>query len=311
MVEDREFVAMFIDEARIALLLDHPNVLRIHELGKHRGQYYLAMEYLAGCDLRVPVERLRRSGEGVPPEQAASIALQVADALDHAHRRRDAGGREMGIIHRDVSPQNVLISFQGQVKLIDFGIAKSAHRAQETQAGVLKGKFGYMSPEQVAGGVVDRRSDLFALGIVLHEMLTGRRLFAAESDYAILEKVRAAPIPSPRESNPAIPAPLEQIALKALSRDVARRYGWASEMAADLRGFLGLSGRTEGGADAALGEWLCRVCADELAAEQARERAAAAPATELPNEAPKPPRDAGEGDEGGTRFEEVRPPKPS
>jgi len=303
MVEDREFVAMFIDEARIALQLDHPNVLRIGELGRHRGQYYLAMEYVAGCDLRVPMERLRQAGEGIPPAQAALIALHAADAMDHAHRRRDSAGRELGIIHRDVSPQNILVSFTGQVKLIDFGIAKSANRVQETQAGVLKGKFGYMSPEQVEGRAIDRRSDLFALGIVFHEMLTGRRLFAADTDYAILEKVRASPIPPPRELNPGVPEPLQQIALKALSRDLSQRYGWASEIAADLRSFLGpLAGSEE-----ALGQWLREVCANEFAAEQLRARPVA-PAEEG-DKGQREGADLGEGATDGTRYEEILPPK--
>jgi serine/threonine protein kinase len=174
----------------------------------------------------------------------------------------------MNIIHRDVSPQNVLVSFRGQVKLIDFGIAKSASRLQPSQAGVLKGKLGYMSPEQAVGGTVDRRSDLFSLGIVLHEMLTGQRLFTADSDYAILEKVRSAPIPSLRGRTPAIPELLERIVLKALAREVEQRYAWASELAEDLRAFLGSSSDLE----EVLGGWLSRVCAPELAAERDRDQ---------------------------------------
>ena len=162
-----------------------------------------------------------------------------------------------------------------------------------------------MSPEQVEGRVVDRRSDLFALGIVLHEMLTGRRLFAAETDYAILEKVRSAPIPPPREVNPAVPDRLQQIALKALSRDVGQRYGWASEIAADLRDFLGPETESED----ALGEWLRRVCAKEFAAEQVRARSAAAPAGEGAPVPEVPTSDHGAGDEDGTRFEPPLPTK--
>src|SRR5262249_44453615 len=152
---------------------------------------YIAMEYVSGKDLRALLEVYRRRREIMPTAQAVYIASRLCEGLDYAHRRRDMRGQPLGIIHRDVTPQNVLLSFDGEVKIIDFGIAKAANRSQRTQAGILKGKFGYMSPEQVLGQTLDGRSDIFALGVILYEMLTGERLFVGESDFSTLERVRS------------------------------------------------------------------------------------------------------------------------
>jgi serine/threonine protein kinase len=183
MAEDEEFITMFIDEARISVQLNHANVVHIHELGKHDETFYIAMEYVAGRDLRTILERYRRHKEIMPTAQAVFIASKICEGLDYAHRRKDARGQDLDIIHRDVSPQNILISYEGEVKIIDFGIAKAANRSQKTQAGILKGKFGYMSPEQVRGLPIDRRADVFAVGVILYEMLTGEKLFVGESDF--------------------------------------------------------------------------------------------------------------------------------
>ena len=243
LVEDDEFVTMFIDEARIAVQLNHPNITQIYELGKHGEHYYIAMEFLASRDLRVILDRLNEQHQLMPIPQAAYVATKICEALDYAHRKSDPGGTPMNIIHRDVSPQNILISFDGDVKMIDFGIAKAANRASKTQVGVLKGKFAYMSPEQVRGLPIDRRSDVFAVGIVLYEMLTGERLFIAESDFSTLQKVRDAVVEPPSTFNRKISPELEAIVLKALARDVADRYQWTSELAEALQPYL-IEGRS-------------------------------------------------------------------
>jgi serine/threonine protein kinase len=238
MAEDQEFITMFIDEARVSVQLNHANVVHIHELGKYEETYYIAMEYVAGRDLRTILERYRRRKEIMPTAQAVYIASKMCEGLDYAHRKKDARGQDLAIIHRDVSPQNILISYEGEVKVIDFGIAKAANRAQKTQAGILKGKFGYMSPEQVRGMDIDRRSDIFAVGVILYEMLTGEKLFVGESDFSTLEKVRNAEVPPARHFNPNIPVGLEKVVLKALAREPEERYQWASDLQEDLMKFL-------------------------------------------------------------------------
>ncbi|HLL55873.1 MAG TPA: protein kinase, partial [Myxococcaceae bacterium] len=216
----------------------HANVVHIHDLGCYDDTYYIAMEYVAGRDLRTIIERYRRRGEVMPTAQAVFVASKMCEGLDYAHRKKDARGQELGIIHRDVSPQNILVSYEGEVKLIDFGIAKAANRMQKTQAGILKGKFGYMSPEQVRGMPIDRRSDIFAVGVILYEMLTGEKLFIGESDFSTLEKVRNADVPLPSKLNPDIPKGLEKVLLRALAREPEERYQWASDLQEDLMRFL-------------------------------------------------------------------------
>ncbi|OJH33795.1 serine/threonine-protein kinase [Cystobacter ferrugineus] len=238
MAEDDEFITMFIDEARISVQLNHANIVHIHELGKHEDTYFIAMEYVSGRDLRTILERYRRRKEIMPTAQAVFLASKICEGLDYAHRKKDARGQDLNIIHRDISPQNILISYEGEVKLIDFGIAKAANRSQKTQAGILKGKFGYMSPEQVRGLPIDRRSDIFAVGVILYEMLTGERLFVGESDFSTLEKVRNAEVPAPRQFNPNIPAGLEKVLMKALSGEADTRYQWGSDLQEDLMRFL-------------------------------------------------------------------------
>ncbi len=169
---------MFLDEARIAVQLDHPNLVQIFELGRQDGNYYIAMEYVSGCDLRTAIDRSKKRQKPLSVDQAIYVIGELAAGLDHAHRARDRAGKSLEIVHRDVSPQNVVVASNGQIKLIDFGIAKAATGQPVTQVGILKGKFGYMSPEQARGQPIDRRSDVFALGIIFYELLTGLRLFA-------------------------------------------------------------------------------------------------------------------------------------
>jgi serine/threonine protein kinase len=236
--EDEEFIAMFIDEAKISVQLAHANVAQIYELGQISNSYFIAMEYIPGKDMRAIFDRCRKKGEPAPIPLVAYCVAKMCEGLDYAHRKKDQMGRDLNIVHRDISPQNILISFEGEVKVIDFGIAKAAGKATKTQAGILKGKFGYMSPEQIRGLPLDRRSDVFAIGVCLYEMLTGERLFVGDSDFSVLEKVRKADVAPPSTYNRKIPEQLEKIVLQALARDVDERYQYASELGDDLQRFL-------------------------------------------------------------------------
>src|SRR6184192_2251421 len=236
--EDEEFIAMFIDEAKIAVQLQHANIAQIFDLGKVDDSFFIALEYVLGRDLRAIFDRLRQRSELMGFAQACFIVMQVCEGLDYAHNKRDAQGHELHLVHRDISPQNVLIGFEGEIKLIDFGIAKAAGKASKTQAGILKGKFGYMSPEQVRGLPLDRRSDIFSLGIVLYELLTGERLFVGESDFSTLEKVKNVEIMPPSAYNRKIPEEIERIVLKALAKDVDDRYQNAIDLHDELQAFV-------------------------------------------------------------------------
>ncbi len=238
MGEDRDFIKMFIDEAKIAGQLAHANICQIFELGRIDGSHFIAMEYIWGKDLLQIQNRLRKMKQQMPIPMACFCIAKVLEGLDYAHRKRDPLGRPLEIVHRDCSPQNVLVSYEGEVKVIDFGIAKATSRNSRTMAGVLKGKFGYMSPEQVRGLPLDRRSDIFALGTMLYECLTNERLFQGETDFSTLEKVRNVDVQNPRAINPNIPEAIEKVILKALAKDVDDRYQWCSEMLADLQAYL-------------------------------------------------------------------------
>jgi len=238
MIEDEDFIEMFIDEAKIAGQLNHANVCQIFELGRFDKAHYIAMEYISGKDLLQIMSVFQRRQETFPLSVAGFIVAKLCEGLDYAHRKRDPGGNTLNIIHRDVSPQNVLVSFDGEIKLIDFGIAKARYRSSKTAAGVLKGKFGYMSPEQVRGLRLDRRSDIFALGTLLYEMVAGIRLFVAESDFSTLEKVRNVDVSPPTRYNPGIPPELERIIMKALARTPEGRYQWANELQEELQAFM-------------------------------------------------------------------------
>src|SRR6202035_1758460 len=189
LTDNSEFVGMFIDEAKLAAQLSHPNIIHIYDLGKIGRDYYIAMEYVEGKDLRSILNAGRKRDMPMPLGPALLIAGGLASPLDYAHRKRDFEDRELGLVHRDVSPQNVLITFEGDIKLCDFGIAKAVSKASQTQMGALKGKLQYMSPEQAWGKPVDARSDIFSLGAILFEMLTGERLFPGDSEMSVLEAV--------------------------------------------------------------------------------------------------------------------------
>jgi serine/threonine protein kinase len=236
--EDESFINMFIDEAKIAGQLNHPNIAQIFDLGKVDDSYFIAMEYISGKDLKTIFERARRIGEKVDIPRVCYVMMKVCEGLAHAHHKKDSQGRELNIVHRDVSPQNILLSYEGEVKIIDFGIAKATGKTSQTQVGILKGKFSYMSPEQVRGLHVDHRSDIFSLGIVLYEMLTLERLFLGESDFDTLEKIRKVEMSPPSLYNPHIPKELEDIVLKALSKSPDDRFQSAYDFADAIEQFM-------------------------------------------------------------------------
>ncbi len=253
--DNEEFVSMFVDEAKMVASLTHPNIVQIFDLGKLETSYYIAMEYVHGRDLRSIQRRGEERGFPMPANLCAHVVSKVCAALEFAHRKKDDQGRPLRIVHRDVSPQNILISFDGEVKLTDFGIAKAATRASTTDKGALRGKLMFMSPEQAWGAPMDQRSDIFSLGVVFYEMLSGQKPFVGEQDLGVLEMVRRCQLLPLREAQPEVPSVLEAIVMKALEREPDGRFQTAGEMqreidrvllerqppeAADLAGYLGL-----------------------------------------------------------------------
>jgi serine/threonine protein kinase len=237
------FVQMFCDEARISALLHHPNIVQIYDFGQIEGAYFMAMEYLDGKDLGEVFRVLRAQRSALPPSLAALVAREVARALEHAHTANWANGEPGGIVHRDVSPSNVMLLRSGGVKILDFGIAKAAALARPPDEGSgkhpkLQGHLGYLSPEQIRGTEVDRRSDLFSLGVVLWEMLTGQHLFAGKDEFETMRNVLLRSVPALAPEGTGVPAPLGDIVARALDRDPARRYQSAEAMSANLDRFL-------------------------------------------------------------------------
>ncbi|MDQ3037155.1 MAG: protein kinase, partial [Myxococcota bacterium] len=232
-----DFRRMFVDEARIVSGLRHPNVVDVLEVGQD-DSLYLVMEYLEGESLDVLARRLRPTGARLPPAVAAYVVAEAAAGLHAAHELEDASGAPQQIVHRDVTPHNLFVGYDGSVRVIDFGIAKAVNRETRTATGTLKGKFAYMSPEQIDGQHVDRRVDVFALGVVLWELLTGERLFARPSQIEIVKAICFAPIPAAREVDGGIDAELDRIAQKALSRELDERYASADALRLDLVGAI-------------------------------------------------------------------------
>ena len=236
--EDQDFVDMFIDEAKVSVALQHANIVRLYDFGRIGDEWFMAMEFLDGKDVRNLLRKLSRARRFLPIEAAIFIAAEACKGLDYAHKKTDLHGRPFGIVHRDMSPSNLLVSYEGDVKVADFGIAKAKFSSETTLGGMLKGKYEYMSPEHALGMRMDHRADLFSLGVVLHEMLTGRRLFKTGSDVTTLEKVKAAQVPIPSEVNPRVPKALDRIVLKALSREPGDRWNSAAEMGQALQEYL-------------------------------------------------------------------------
>jgi eukaryotic-like serine/threonine-protein kinase len=234
LTENKEFVELFLSEARLAARMNHRNVVQLFELGEHQGSYFIAMEYVSGRTLRDLIDAAAKKREKIPAEVCRSIAEQICDGASYAHNLTDVTGRSLNIIHRDLNPQNVLLSYTGDVKIIDFGIAKSEMSTVKTEAGMIKGKFVYMSPEQSLAKKLDKRSDIFAIGITLYEMLTGTNPFHKSNIVLTLEAVQRYDPPPPSEYDAAY-APFDPIIAKALVKDRDRRYPDAAEMLDDLR----------------------------------------------------------------------------
>lgn len=239
--ENREFIDMLIKEAKTAVLLHHQNVVQIYDLGKVRDTYFISMEYIRGKDLRTVLNRLKSQGQFMPRELAVFICREICKGLDYAHNITDTNGEPLHLVHRDISPPNVLLSLEGEVKIIDFGIAKATSQATDTQAGVFKGKFAYMAPEQASGIPVDRRADIFATGLILWEMLTTKKLLEAESDIATLERAKRVDAYDIPFRDYDIPEQLEKIIRRALRQDRSERYQTAGEMSRDLTVYLNLN----------------------------------------------------------------------
>ncbi|MBM75858.1 MAG: hypothetical protein CMK59_10695 [Proteobacteria bacterium] len=225
-----DFVQMFVDEANISVKLRHQNIVQIYDFDKHLEDYFIVMECVEGCDLKTLLKKLSSQAKRLPVELVIFIAHEICCALDYAHRKTDHQHQKLGIVHRDITPANILLSYNGEVKVADFGIAKAKNKIFTTKDGVLKGKYEYMSPEQASGQSTDHRSDIFAVGILLHEMLTGMRLFKTESETATLEKVKSLDIGEPIELNRKIPPRLNKITMRALQKDPDDRFVDAKTM---------------------------------------------------------------------------------
>lgn len=241
-----DFIKMFQDEARIAAQVLHPNVAQIYDIDRIDQSYYIAMEYVRGKDLRHIYNQQVGLGHAVPTERAAQIIMYAAWGLDHAHRQKTIDGTPLGIVHRDINPQNILVSYDGHVKVVDFGLAKAAGKLAETRDGVLKGKSAYMSPEQAAGDPVDHRADVFSLGVTLYEITTGARLFKRKDTSSTLNAVIECKVPRPRSRIPTYDEKLEEVLLHALARDPDRRFSTARAMADELEAFLSERGYRTG-----------------------------------------------------------------
>lgn len=239
MNQDQQFIDMLLHEARVAATLSHPNIVQTFDVGEVEGTYFIAMEHIHGEDIRTIVRQMKKKNVvEFPLEHALSIVIGLCSGLAYAHDKRDLDGKSLGIVHRDISPQNIVITFSGDVKVVDFGVAKSLHAADEAKGGQLKGKVPYMSPEQAAAEEIDWRSDIFAAGVILFELTTGRRLFKGSNEYETLKLITDHEYPLPSDIAPDYPMRLEQIVMKALAKDRNKRYQSARDMQADLEAFV-------------------------------------------------------------------------
>jgi serine/threonine-protein kinase len=282
--EDR-FVRMFLDEARIVSRLNHPNLCGVVDFGKADGRYYLALEYLHGETLSALSRRIRAARAADPAglrphEIVARVVADAARGLHAAHEEKGGDGAPLAIVHRDVSPQNIFVLYEGLSKVMDFGIATGRARESRTQTGEFKGKFAYAAPEQLTGRAVDRRTDVFALGIVLWEASLGRRLFRAETEGETVLNVMSKEIPPPSAFDPEIPAAVDRIATRALSREPDGRYATAAQMADELEEWLATLGRPLGSAQ--ISAVMRRLFADRIATREAMLRAGAVPGNVVP-----------------------------
>src|SRR5215471_287161 len=235
---DSEFIRMFVDEAKLLGMLHHPNVVQVYEFGEDDGVLFLALEYVEGPSLSRVLRTLRGANKRMPPAMVAFVAREICRALACVHELCDEQGRPLGAIHRDVTPSNVILTPAGEVKLLDFGVATFKNALQATKSGTVKGKPAYLAPEQLEGKALDGRVDLFALGIVMHEMLTLQHLFAGDSDLGTVKQIMERPIPHPSANRDDVPTALDATVMRALERDRARRFATAAEMASALDDFV-------------------------------------------------------------------------
>jgi hypothetical protein len=274
LAKEARFVDMFRREGELALLLGGPCIVRTHAVGHEGGRPFIAMEYIPGRDLTQLMRRLQDTRTRLPIPHAVYLAARVAEGLAAAHGARDAEGRALHVVNRDVSPSNVRLSWDGDVKLLDFGIAQ-ALMAFTSEIGVLKGKFSYMSPEQIRGMPLDARTDVFSTGIILHEMLTGEKLFRGDTEFALMERVRSADVAPPSRVNPKVSRELDAIVMRALAREVDDRYGSAAQLASDLdvlvRGYKFRPAELR----QLMRQTFRKECADELAAAELAAKASA------------------------------------
>ena len=233
LAREARFIDMFHREGKLAMVLRNRCIVETVEIGQHEGRHFITMEYVAGRDLTQVLRRCQETQQRIPVPHAVYIAARIAEGLHFAHTLADKDGRPLNIVNRDVSPSNVRLSYDGDVKLLDFGIAQALMKFT-SEIGILKGKFSYMSPEQIRGMPLDARTDVFSAGIILHEMLTTEKLFRGDTEFALMEKVRKAEVPPPSNFNRRVTPELDAISLKALARDVADRYQTAAQLAADL-----------------------------------------------------------------------------
>ncbi|MFC1642981.1 serine/threonine protein kinase [Myxococcota bacterium] len=241
--EKKQFIGMFLDEARLSAHLSHSNCVQVFDIGVGDNAYFIVMEYVDGADLKAIIEHRRKLGSGMPFEEACLICVRLCEGLAYAHELKDSRGHGLRIVHRDLSPPNVLITRHGEVKIVDFGLAKANSQLERSEPGIIKGKFSYLAPEAATGAPVDGRTDIFAVGIILWELLANRRLFLADTDFETVRLVQAAHIPPLRPFNALIPAQLDAILAKALAADPAQRYPSARDLGQDLNAMLFKSGR--------------------------------------------------------------------
>jgi serine/threonine-protein kinase len=238
LASNEKFIRMFLDEARVSARLSHANIVQVFDIGHVDNTYFIVMEYVDGVNLKAVVEFLRGRGKTIPMPVACHISQKVCEGLFYAHEATDSEGASLHIVHRDISPPNVLLSRRGEIKIVDFGLAKAAHSVEKTEPGIVKGKFSYLAPETASGQEADPQADIFAVGIMLWEMLAGRKLFQGDTDYQTVKLVQQAAVPSLRTINPSVPEELEVILRKALARDKQDRYVTAQALAEELTVFL-------------------------------------------------------------------------
>jgi serine/threonine-protein kinase len=238
LAQNEKFIQMFLDEARLSARLDHANVVSVFDIGATNNTYFLVMEFVDGVNLKEIAENARRRGAAFEPKQACYVGIEVCRGLSYAHELTDEQGVPLGIVHRDISPPNIMITKRGEIKVADFGLAKAGIQVEKTEPGVVKGKFSYLAPEVANGEMADVRSDIFSLGVVLWEMLAGRRLFLGETDYKTVKLVQRANIPRLSPLNPYIDESIEEILFKALTKDPSQRYQSARDFGDSLAGYL-------------------------------------------------------------------------